>query len=506
MNCFIINLGNSDINYESLTSELLAANIETERKEGWDYRAIAKWISQNYETSRHKIDFPIVKQILKQATRDDLVMLIGTDQHNKMSKSDTYPAGELLKKVLQDGFWDDNRNRSFPNVTVRKLLSPANLDKTYKFYLNLLENDADLKAIRGHVYGSITGGTQQMNSALLMVGVQVYNDRFSALYVPKEENDKSGQVEQLSISGNLVRKTKYDFLLTGLATALNRRDYIAIVDILNDNSELLAAFPQAPWRYLRKFVTLLQLRLNFDFGCAVLVADKVGALSKEDAGVNWYVNSVRNELLYLKEAVETEDYQRNAKQQCLLIRELYANLQWKLERNEWADVLSRIFRYQEAVLYYICSTNGAQFSVGGKEARKLYFDPAWISQHPEIGGYLLNKNIIVDCPVNRHNLLGVAKFLAQQAEARDFVKSIEKWEKLADLRNKSVVGHGFRGVSSEHVLHEGQLGTVDDLIKKLIKEQEKLGFAPESHYDAAKKHIDRILQKMRKAKPQDAQL
>ncbi len=237
-----------------------------------------------------------------------------------------------------------------------------------------------------------------------------------------------------------------------------------------------------------RLITVLCRR--FDYSGAYNVATALGVentplaslLMMCKSSVNFDFASARESLPLLKELFPKDILRTLEKNHEALVKgepdalftEHLWSMKFKLEQEEFLDFLGRLYRFNEAYLKYVFVLR----HVG----KKSFFDDIY-----EEGKILriLKKKYNIN---NRNIIFAIQTFLQQSSpmmpgvkKAIDFLTGKEM-KALVDIRNDSVVGHGFKGVSKELITR--QFAPPEVLLNQLREILEDLGLA----IDMAKYH------------------
>ena len=303
--------------------------------------------------------------------------------------------------------------------------NPASYETMRTFYRQRLPQWTRDLASDGVCYLEVTGGTAQMGTMLLLEGVRHLRTRAVPLYVMAEYD----MPQTLDVG----REMLVDALRQTLEQDLLVYAYHAAWQSVTAEEAIL----QPSLRYyntLRAMLDTARHRLNFNFGTAQRL------LFGADQGLP---PPLCQQVLAL--ATELSSQRRSPE---WLIAEVYHSAVVRRRTEAYASFVGRVFRFQEAMLRYLCEKWGAQF--GGKNNALL--NAEWLASRPDVTQALAQAKVDTDRPVTRRTLQVVAEQLAQTAgdqEGLDWLKRLSKFENVASLRNQLVITHGFAGVSAE---------------------------------------------------------
>ena len=415
----IANIGNSDLGKEE--------------KPYFDMRRnnIYEHSKQLYESRRY--DFgaillePVIKEIVKEYEIERLY-LFATKQRPVHPKDTIYVA-YIVKEILDREFGFGERIE-----VVQIDENPADYDTMFGLYegeMGRISTDADV------IHVSITGGTPAQNMALLIKSLLAFGNKVQVVY----KLMGSKEVEKFKIGEAIVK-----ILLMEQLKALKKRHLYGSAAQLAEKYNLLE---------LKEILMLKakEHRVLFNFEESVKVLRKVlnGAHGEERARIKSEIEDIERIEEGLKGRERfSEEYFLTYR---ALIKELVYNMKLKWDQGAYADFLGRLFRFEEAVLRY---TFEKEFNVSTEiDESKEY--PAFkeiIESNNKLKRFLEESGIKSEEP-NRRTLFMILTFLKKENPDRTDIKEIQeiigKIEKLADLRNKSILGHGFKGISRDRI-------------------------------------------------------
>ena len=157
-----------------------------------------------------------------------------------------------------------------------------------------------------------------------------------------------------------------------------------------------------------------------------------------------------------------------------LIKELYENMEIKWKQGAYVDFLGRLFRFEEACYYYLISKNFG-IDISNRQNHKEFIDI--IKKDNELMRFLKSKRYggnelkIDETNVKRPLLFFILSYHKEKWGVgllyRVFNK-INDYEgnpdlSLGNLRNKTIIAHGFEGVSKEKIMELYKGDILDDL-------------------------------------------
>jgi hypothetical protein len=425
-----------------------------------------------------------VLQTIGDRERIDLVQLFVTDQlrstPEKYRDADTIHFGSLLQLLLKDQF--GTRLEKVECESMR--FNPADYSKTLNYYERTLRELLPPASL-DLVYVAPVGGADPSNTGLTFDAVRLYRDKCQFLYVAP------GQDAQVI---DLHRRLLADYEREQALGHLDRHDYGALGSAM-ERARLGRTWHSGLCAYIDR-------RSRFDFRRAKEELDR--AMSRtESADDKAILNQVIHEFQPLLSAPEsptsqssTEAWDEYLQWQGRLISELYYNLWLKTETCEWVDVLGRLFRMREALQRFLFESEvrhatskfGGQFSdfevyLNKNEDVRLHLESkGWQSSNVYVGNETLDIVIGHWCRTSPNRAAKCGKLLRLNKIGTS----------LADLRNQTIIAHGFRGVGLEDI---GEFISIEDLRGKL---QDALGALGLSHHDADNPYL-RVRQILRPA-------
>lgn len=203
---------------------------------------------------------------------------------------------------------------------------------------------------------------------------------------------------------------------------LSRYDYGGVYSLLDDLNVADSDFA--------KLVKSCRQAVNFDFDGAI---EAIYEMDKE--------------MLTQTVVVETLASLRDLKEGSVeaLFSEMMANIKMQLINDEYIDFLGRIYRFKEAILKYIFikhDTKRGHLTLNMEMMQKRYQLKRLRSKYK-----IFNNNICYGITTY------FRKYAPDNYQAQQIIKLLnsEKMDVLIELRNDSIVGHGFKGVSRAEI-------------------------------------------------------
>lgn len=356
---------------------------------------------------------PILEYILTRFEKLEYIVLFVTNQEPP-NQNDTLYFGEIIELILE-------KRENIKNIKLIQIPhNPALYDEMFNYYekkINYRTNEWE------KVFISPTGGTPACNFALLFNTVKFFQEKCEILYT----SEKTKKVIPLHIVTPLLNEFKKNVI----KTLVRNYDYSAISDILENNNE---------WRIAHLLSEYARLRLYFDFDSALHISEELIKITQ--GKLRKFCEDLRENL---------DKFAQEDKKALML--ELYNNAKIKAKRKEYVDFLGRIFRLQEALLRYVVEMElQIPTDVSSTEKREKYRHAIKgqiedFLKTLKVGGKLLRYE-----EPNTMALLNLIKFIVEekgQEKYRTFYEKIEKTQRLARLRDRSIMAHGFEEISEK---------------------------------------------------------
>lgn len=450
----ISNIGNRDINYNGKTLDRNSIRQESEK------------ILHNYDSEKKNLSYQIIKPFLE-AFADKLknIYLFVTNQEDeRVRNSDTLYIGEIIKKWI-DETYDINVN------VVQYTNNPTDYELVYNFFTSYFTQERNIFDKADKRIISLSGGTPQMNGALYVILSSIYpiNNEFYSVF------------DEKLIPVNHEKTINRIFIKKSCIELLKINEYQSIIEILNsynikDQDSLISLLKYA------------HHRKNFDFE----IAHKY---------LRSFLNSIPS-----SDYIKYQPLNLNQLSNPLnLIKEIF----WKIEichkNQNYLVLVALLFRLEEAILFeinnYFFKDNikGSLTNKKNHPALIKYLEDNELTLWNSLQNITFKKDPLNINPtiLNRTILFYIAKLKLDDLKKQnkdvfqirnilDILDKINKYcyddlkeaerEKiygdktsikcLGDLRNSSLIAHGFEPVSKEKI--ENLYSEVlDQLVKKL---------------------------------------
>ena len=406
MNLFFANIGSRDI--------LLNGNkIIPSRTEGEN-------IYNSLQEYKSEIQFPILNPALNYIFDQDVdnidqMVIFVTDQSDKQFKSgDTIYFGKIIKQILPKIF-----KSKIKKISLQVLQDEVNYyDSMFSYYRNYF-NEIQYADV-DKVFVLATGGIPACNMGLIFHSIDYYQDKVISLYV----SEKTRKIIKINMGKQLFDH----FYKKAMQNYLASYDYPAITTFKQSDKNI-AFLAQAA-----------QHRLNFNFDTALQCLHNYRSLSG-NAGFTTLKLHLENLL--------------NGDRSSLII-ELLNNIRVKINRKEYVDVVGRLFRLEEAVLGHFVEQD-LKISVNRDKKEGFKKFEQGVKKYPALENSLKKIRISGE-PLdyktpNRETLRAILQFLHKENPCNDKYRQIadlcNRLKPFSELRNNSILAHGFKGVSSK---------------------------------------------------------
>ncbi|WP_432665746.1 hypothetical protein R9X47_05585 [Wukongibacter baidiensis] len=213
---------------------------------------------------------------------------------------------------------------------------------------------------------------------------------------------------------------------------------------------------------IKSYDVIVKLIDRYDYGGALDILNEKGLENTDVAtiiksckyAVNFDFETAYNILMHLsnekKDEKKIAELRANLKDLIngdpnAIFSELIENIKFQIVNEEYIDFLGRVYRFKEAILKYIFvkeHINRTRFSFLIDAMSKKRILKILRKKYK-----IFNSNLIYAISTY------VNKYLNEKKRYVDIVRLLnsEKMTSLIELRNSSIVGHGFRGVSREDI-------------------------------------------------------
>lgn len=486
---FLSNVGNRDLGYGEVAL-FDNKNIEKSKKLREKCNKTYNEITEKYLNSKSFFEFTgelylsgahekldlepiLIKDKIKIICElyDELnIKLLATMQDNSHDQ-DTYYSAEIIKEWLI---------RKYPklegNVEIIKVnKNPSDYAVMLEEYSKLLSR---LDDHYDDVYLGITGGTPAQISSLIINGILKWETKTKILYKPQGKKPQENDIRKI-----LFKKFKNEDY-----NAYKESEMYLLASEVGKEHEIIE-----DWEYHK--LRALHFKNLFDFEQAIDELNE--AFNKANIENRRDIRREIELLRKLESDESTNDLKETTEKYKLLINLLIDSIESKWKNGDYVDFVGRLFRLEEAVLKTIVEKefNKSMDKKNINGDSRFYEYEELLNENPDIKDYLTKKKVKIDKGVNRHSLFHLVGYLIENKglekykkihnimdklnknnKTKKAPKKLEKVESLADLRNKSIIAHGFMGVSKKNIIelynedksNENEIIEDIRLVKKLI--------------------------------------
>lgn len=410
----LANVGNRDVFLD-------LKEIEKPRIDGKEiYKGLIKY--------KNRISFPILSKIFEEY-KFEKVFLFATRQdksfvEQRFWEKDTIYLAEIIK--------------SFYNNVEYEIVStnPSDYTEMYKYFIEKLPKMKEKIPSDALVFLSLSGGVPAQNTALLLIGVKVFGANSQPIYVPP-----SGKIHVLEINKIISKERSIDNAIT----AIKNYDYSSAIAIL----EKIGMEP-----YILKFLDYLDKRINFDFKRAKNILASIDSTGQDKLHIHNLIEQIN--------ALESGSDEKK-------IMELYYHIDIAYKKSEYLEFLAYLFRFHEGYLYYMFEREtGIKPGKIKKESKykEFIFDENLVKY---LSNKVYNAEPLKYWELSRPVIMSIINYFIDEKGRKELYPEFEKLkfiQGLADLRNKTIFGHGYEGISGEDIFNKYQ-----EIKKKYFEEK-----------------------------------
>lgn len=423
----IANIGNSDIGTDKkpiFSPRNGQINIYDGSRELWE--------SKDFENIELLLLDPVLRKIQEtfEITR---IYLFYTEQ-SPPHPQDTKFIAHIVKSALCSRYDFDETSIYLQSISK----NPADYDEMLKLYRAEIYN---IPESTDRVFVSVAGGTQQQNFSAMLESVARFGEKTTMIYTPRGSED----VVEYGVGYEIYMR-----MIT------HRVDILKEMKVYGVAADLAAEYGVLDSNEI-KMLQAKNHRLLFNFESAQMIFNEIKDKIPEHQDE---IYSAIDKL----EKLKSGDMR-------VLIHELYENMLVKWEQGAYVDFLGRLFRFEEAVLRFVFEreTNITTEKKKGGYANFVHY----IEVHNSLLQFLKKGGIDPNwIEPNRKVLRKILGFWVKKERKTKlgpifgFIEKINEPEgnSLADLRNKSILAHGFESISKDRI---NELYDSDKLIDDL---------------------------------------
>ncbi len=443
---FLSNIGNSDLGKDG--NPLYAPRVNNIFKES----------KELYESGDfYDLEPILLKKMIEKINKplNNLEIILFATMQDNENPQDTYYVAKIIKELLIVDF-PNLKDKIYIEKVSRNPSDYGTMIEYYKEKLDRFDDNYD------RIYLGITGGTPAQISSLIINGVLKWEEKARTLYKPRN------------------KEPKYDKIGEKIFKILKINEFNAFVESHHYDfaSKLMEKYKLIDnWECECHYLKGLHHKKLFDFERAKGEFNKaLNYANLEDE------EKILKELVILEElSKEPKNFDERIKKYALLIDLLVDNAVMKWESGEYVDFIGRIFRIEEALLRLIFES---EFKIGTDKDSFEDFKK-FLDENEDIVKFVKEKLKIEELEPRptRKVLFGILNYLVSKMgrgkDLRDVYNLIKGIEKLADLRNSSIIAHGFEGISKEDIIsyYNGKdvknIDKIKDDLKNIKKELNK---------------------------------
>ena len=437
----ISNVGNRDVQYKG--KPLDNGNIRQKSEE----------LLNNYENEKENLSYPIIKPYLESFANKlkNIYLFVTNQEDERVRNSDTLHFGGLIKKWI-------NENYGIGVNIIQYANNPTDYERIYDFFTSYFTQErnnfdkADKRII------SLSGGTPQMNGALYII--------LSSIYARNNEFYSVFGIDGKLIPVNHEKTIVKIFVKNSCVDLLKINQYQSIIEIL----ETFNVEKRTPLIILLNYANF---RKNFDFDRA-----------KEQ--LELFLNSIpsSNHNEYGAFVID------NVLSPLDLVKEVFWNVEIVFKNQNYLLLTALLFRLEEALLFEIVkylfqdkikenltnkkthqdfirnleteeldlwnSLQGVTFkdfplNINSKELNRpvlFYIARLKINELKTDGNYIFQIGNILEIldKINKY----CYNYLSEEQREKKYKNRTSK-QCLGDLRNSSIIAHGFEPVSKDKI-------------------------------------------------------
>lgn len=421
-----------------------------------NFNLFTEKLLNSYPRGLEYIDFPIIKSAMEKVKNDlgnDKLIKIIFMVTNQDHKKDTKNLGEILLNIKKDNKNNELKEKigldgfkETPKIGTSKIdINPSDYDLMMKRYDEEVNRLQDVEKL----FIEITGGTPAMSTALLFNATNQINKKVIPFYIDRKSKD----AYSLTISESLRKvDSKKQICLF-----IKNQNYKGAETLVNDYKNKYDVSEKKQVDIVLNMVRTASSRIEFDFDSAEKYIKKV----KDESPVSRDTCSrFQNYIQQLKDRKET-----------YLLNELKNNAIYKYCNGAYTDFLGRIFRIQEDIY---SNTLLRKNVVVDKGDGKLFLKEEALSeeQMDELDNIEIQPGMKLqykNCELNIESMKKILEIVLEENSLEfELVEECSKLKKLKSLRNKSILAHGYNGVSKEKIDEFAEKEFGDVIIKEYL--------------------------------------
>ncbi|MED5073848.1 hypothetical protein P9857_07595 [Anoxybacillus geothermalis] len=436
-NIFIFNVGSSDVQLKQ-PIEFGGKNFKGKIDIKF-FRDVTNHLLNNYEKYKELIDIPIIRNTLKNLDRSEKIHEIHLFATNQATNhfSDTIYAAQIIKRILKETkddktIWGQVLNELSKKIVIHEVNDIPNdydlMNHLYRKELQFIEENSEYEK----VYISVTGGTQAMNTMLLLNGMKYAKAKGQLVYL----NENHTVPDVLKLSSIILLENHVSTITQNISSY----EYHEAIQYLQNHENTFSNQAEI-YKNLVDLLKYAHYRKSFNFKHAYPCLNEP---RKKMIRERQILNRLQ------QEALDFVDENPDAKV-AEYMSELYWNMYILYQKGNFVDVCMRLFRFQEEALRFIAvQMLNVKIDSKGKK-----IDEQWLNDHQDIVTSL--KEIDLNRVVTRYMLERIIQYYIQHEgknELEEVFNKILLINELAELRNGSFGAHGFKGISEEDIFEK----------------------------------------------------
>lgn len=434
----ISNIGNRDVLYKKKT-------LDRDK-----IRQIGEELFINYESERKKLSFPLLEPLLRTFADKlkNIYIFVTNQEDQRVRNSDTLYLGQIIQRWIREAYNIPVNIKQYTN-------NPTDYEKVYRFFTDMFTQEESVLSRAKTRIISLSGGTPQMNNALYVI--------LSSLYLDGNEFYSIFNGDLIPV--NHEQTINRIFIKKSCTELLKIYEYQSIIGVLE--------------RYQMKNQKSLLLLLNYGH------ARKNFDFEKSKKHLREFLTSIPSSehgkyIFFNLDSISEPEH---------LIKELFWNMEICYKNQNYLFLIALLFRLEEALLYKIndflfqdaLEDSLSRRRIHSKLLEHLEEEPElWDSlkkipyrgQSLDLNLDFLNRTVLYFIATLKiKSLRGKSKDLyplsnilmifdrinkyrfdlLEEYERKEQYNSPTSTKCLGDLRNSSLIAHGFEVVSKEKI-------------------------------------------------------
>lgn len=476
----IANIGNSDLSLanHSLLPQTIASQPSV--------RQLGEEIRQNIERYAEQISLPLLVPTLRWLIEHEKIApgqlqlcLFASDQPAELTREDerqkdTLPAAEAIRILLSEDKYLKQLLRirdlktGIPAKQIRLETidgNPADYANMLAIYTSKLPQHLSRIDSTDPVYLEVSGGTPAMTAMLIVAGVELFGERAHTLYVDRHGKEPYEVGVASELFGRRTRST--------LRTQIEIHAYAVALRTLREHRQSITS-DESRFQLLSALLNYADRRLAFDFEAArdALLEARRRSTGRPQAQIQFWLQQLESPELPV------------------LLAELIHSARIKHGFGDYADFVQRLFRFQEACFRFMAQEVGLQYEKPGDDRM---ISKRWLDSEVGLSSFCESYNvpgslngpikINFNIPLTRYSLSAIVDYFvandSKWSQWQPIAQQLHALSRAADLRNKGLSGHGFKGISRS-MIEEAYSSDIETLLTEIESAYSALFNAPVS--------------------------